>query len=74
MAARFPDEDLERKYNGSTVLATGLLPNPLVAVQKALAIYQINQMQEPPRNTSFRIICFLQKGIMGPYQTFVIFK
>jgi len=74
MATRFPDEDLERKYNVTTVLATGLMPNPLVAVQKALAIYQLNQIQQLLRNTSFRIIWFLQKGVMGPYQTFVIFK
>ena len=62
MAAHFPDEDLEQKYSGTTVLTTGRIMNPIAAIQEALAIYQLNHIQEPPRNTSFRIFWFPQKS------------
>ena len=74
MAAHFPDEDLEQKYSGTMVLATGRILNPITAVQEALAIYQLNHIQEPPRNTPFRIIWFPQKIMIKPSRTFVIFK
>jgi len=74
MAAHFPDEDLEQKYKGTTVLTTGRILNPIAAVQEALAIYQLNRLHEPPRNTSFPIIWFPWKSRITPSQTFVIFK
>jgi len=74
MAVHFPDEAIEQKYSGTTVLATGRIPSPIAAVQEALAIYQLNHIQEPPRNTSFRIIWFPQKIRIAPFRTFVILK
>jgi len=75
MAARFSDEELERKYNGMTVLRIShRILNPIAAVREALATYRFNQMQEPPRNTSFRIIWFPQRSRMIPSRTFVIFN
>jgi len=74
MAAYLPDEDLEQKYSGTTVLTTGWILNPIAAVQEALAIYQLNRIQEPPRNTSFRIIWIPQKSRIIPSLTFVAFK
>jgi len=53
MAAHFPEEDLEQKYSGTKVLTTGWIMNPIAAVQEALAIYQLNHIQEPPRNTGW---------------------
>jgi len=75
MAAHFSDEELEQKYSGATVL--GLchrILNPILAVKKALLIYRFNQMQEPPINTSFRIIWFPQSNRITPPRTFVIFN
>jgi len=74
MAAHIPEEDLERKYSGTTILTTSRILNPIVAVQESLAIYQLNHIQEPPRNTSLRIIWFPQKIRITPFRTFVIFK
>jgi len=74
MAAQFSVEDLERKYRGTTVLATSRILNPIAAVQEALVIYQLNHIQKSPRNTSFRIIWFPQKSRIIPSQTFVLFK
>jgi len=74
MAAQFPAEDLVRKYSGTTVLTTSRILNPISAVQEALDIYQLNNIQEPPRNTSFRMIWFLQKSKIITFRTFVIFK
>jgi len=51
MAAHFPNEGLEQKYSGTTVLTTGRVLNPISAVQEALAMCQLNHIQEPPRNT-----------------------
>jgi len=75
MAARFSYEDLERKYNGMTVVGISQrILNPIAAVKEALATYQFNQMQEPPTNTSFRIIWFPQRNRIIPSRTFVIFN
>jgi len=74
MAAHFPDEDLEQKYSEATVWTTGRILNPVTAVQDALAIYPLNSLQEPPRNTLFRILWFPQKSGIIPSRTFVIFK
>ena len=74
MAAHFPDEELQQKYSGTTVLATDRVLNIVAVVQEALAIYQLNHIQEPPSNTSFRIIWFPQKIKIAPYRTFVLFK
>jgi len=74
MAAHFSDE-LEQNYSGTTVLGLGhRFLNPIVAVKEALLISQLNQMQEPPRNTSFRIIWFTQRNTITQPQTFVIFN
>jgi len=56
------------------VLTNSRILNPIVAVQEALAIYQLNHIQEPPRHTSLRIIWFPQKSRITPSQTFVVFK
>jgi len=74
MAAHFPEEDLERKYSETMVWTTSRILDPIMAVQEALAVYQINRIQEPPRNTSFRIIWFPQKSGITISRTFVIFK
>ena len=74
MAAHFPNEDLERKNSETTVWRTGHILNPIAAVQKALAIYQRNRIQELPRNTSFQIIWLPQKNGIMLSRTFVIFK
>ena len=45
MAARFSYEDLERKYNGMTVVGISQrILNPIAAVKEALETYQFNQM------------------------------
>jgi len=74
MTVHFPDEDLEQKYSETTVWTTGRIFNPISAVQKALAIYPLNRLQKPPRNTSFRIIWFPQESGIILSRTFVIFK
>jgi len=61
MAAQLPAEDLQQKYSGTMVFTTSRILNPIAAVQEALAIYQLNHIQEPPRNTSLRIIWFLRR-------------
>jgi len=73
MAAQLPAKDLELKYSETTVWTTSVILNPIAAVQKALAIYLLKHLQEPPRNT-FQIIWFLQKSGIISYRTFVIFK
>jgi len=73
MAARFSDEELEQKYFGMDVLGIShRILNPIATVQEALATYRFNQMQEPPRNSSFGIIWFPQRSRMIPSRTFVI--
>jgi len=74
MAAHLSDEDLEQKHSETMVWTTGRIVNPIAAVQNALAIYPLNYLQEPPRNTSFRILWFPQKSGIIPSRTFVIFK
>jgi len=74
MAVHFPEEAIEQKYGGTMVLATGRILNPIAAIQEVLAIYRLNYIQELPRNTSFRIIWFLQKNGRIPSQTFVVLK
>jgi len=69
MSAHLPKEELEQKYSGTTVWTTSRILNPTAAVQEALAIYQLNHTQEPPRNTSIRIIWFPQKSSLIPSQT-----
>jgi len=74
MAAHSSDEDLEKKYGGTTVLAIGRILNPITAVQEALATYQLDHLPELPRNVSFRIIWLLQKNRIIPSRTFIVFK
>jgi len=74
MAAQLPAKVWEQKYSETTAWTTSLILNPIAAVQKALAIYPLKHLQEPPRNTSFQIIWFLQKSGIISYRTFVIFK
>jgi len=47
--------------------------NPTGAVKEVLATYRFNQMQEPSRNTSFRIIWFPQRNRIMLSRNFVIF-
>jgi len=74
MSAQLPAKDLEQKYSKTTVWTTRLILNSIAAVQKVLAIYPLKHSQEPPRNTSFQVIWFLQKSGILSYRTFVIFK
>jgi len=75
MATHFSDEELEQKYSGMTVSATShRILNLIAAVKEALATYRLNYMQEPPRNTSFRIIWFPQRNRITPSRTFVVFN
>jgi len=74
MAAYFSDKELLQKFSETMVLATSPILNPIMAVQEALAIYQLNHIQEPPRDIPFRDIWFLQKIKMTPFRTFVILK
>jgi len=74
MAARFSAEALQQKYGETTVWTADRILDPMKAIQKALANYQLYHLRESPRNTSFRINWFPQKrGIILP-RTFVLFK
>jgi len=67
MATHFSDEELEQKYDETTVLEIShQILNPIVAVEEALVTYQFNQIPEPPRNISFRIIWFPQRNRIKP--------
>jgi len=49
MATHFSDEELEQKYDETTVLEIShQILNPIVAVEEALVTYQFNQIPEPP--------------------------
>jgi len=74
MAVHFPEEAIEQKYGGTTILATDRILNPVSAILEALDIYRFNHMQEPTRNASFRIIWFLQKNGRISSQTFVVLQ
>ena len=53
-------------------MGTSRILNPIMAVLEALAIYQLNHIQEPSRDTPFRVIWFLQKIGITPLRTFAI--
>jgi len=75
MAVSFTDEELEQKYFGQTVLFTShRVLNPVTAIQEALKQYRNNHALEPPRNTFFRVIWFIQRNKIFPFRTFVIFN
>jgi len=75
MAVLFTDEELEQKYFGQRELSMShRVLNPVTAIQEALKQYRNNHALEPPRNTSFRVIWFIQKNKLFPFRTFVIFN
>jgi len=69
----FSDEELEQKYQEKTELALShRILNPMASVKDALKVYQENQIMEPPRNASFKIIWFYQKRKLLPFRTFLV--
>jgi len=75
MAVLFTDEELEQRYFGQTVLSIShRVLNPVTAIPEALKQYRNNHALEPPRNTSFRVIWFIQRNKLFLFRTFVVFN
>jgi len=75
MAVLFTDKELEQKYLGQTVLSIShRVLNPVTVIQEALKQYRNNHAFEPPRNTSFRVVWFIQRNKLCPFRTFLIFN